>query len=234
MQGRPDQDMSAGRRWLIAVAAVLALPAMVLSVSVLSSAPAFGQSGAVNLPIAPVLACQEDHFDPERYRADLLAAGWQVAPNDDRSDIVMRLADAFEPLAEPPRGDETLATRRSANRAGWFRLTAERTLMARPGAVLFLTGLTSEDGQRAIECWVALAEGTLVEGLFEAALDSRDDLDAGTVSVIEYGPFDLPAGGAFSLLATRQAPNASADPSETPALIASHGFMTRTVFQPSD
>lgn len=234
MQGCPDQDKTAGWRWLRAVAIALLLPAGALTFSALSPLPAAAQQGMIGLPIAPVLACQEDHFDPERYRADLLAAGWQIAAPQDRNDIAMRLADAFEPLAEPPQGDETPAARRTANRAGWFRLTGERTLMARPGAVLFMTGMTSDDGQRAIECWVALSEGTLVEGLFEAALAGREELSADAVSVIEYGPFDLPTGVAFSLLAVRQPPNAPADPPETPALTASHGFMTRTVFQPSD
>ncbi len=213
-------------RGLTALACILMLP--------LVAGHAAARDPAAGLPIAPILACQEDHFDPERYRADLVDAGWQIAPSEMRSDIALRLADAFEPLAEPPAEDADVTALRNANRAEWLRLTQDRVLLTRPGAVLFIAGLTANDGQRAIECWVSLTEGDLVEGLLEAALAGRGEVEADTVGVVEYGPFPLPDGGAFALIAVRRPPAAPDDPAGAPALTARHGMMTRTVLPPSE
>lgn len=188
------------------------------------------------LPIGPVQACQDGHFDPARYREALEAAGWERAGRDIRADVTVRLADAFEPVT-PARdelgrgGEEVARALRSANRAHWFSITADRTLMVRPGAALFLAGMSADDGHRAIECWVAMADTAVVDAIFTSALPQSDDgPDPDGVAVIEYGPVALAAGARLRVMAVRQPPATTADDE----LSATHGFMTRTVFPPSE
>lgn len=194
------------------------------------------QPPAAGLPIAPILACLEGHFDPDRYRAALVQAGWQIAPSEMRSDIALRLADAFEPLAGAQAEGTAPAdsTSRQANRAEWLRLTQDRTLMIRPGAVLFVTGLTASDGQRAMECWVSLAEGDLVDDLFETALADQPEAMPQGDAVLSFGPFALPDDGAFTMLATRRRANSADAAASSDRLNARHGLMTRSLFPPSE
>ncbi len=194
--------------------------------------PAPAAAEGLALPIGPVQACLDGHFDPARYRDALEAAGWQRAGPEIRADITMRLADAFEPIT-PARADlgrDDADALRSANRAHWFAMTAERTLMVRPGAVLFLTGMTAADGQRAIECWVAMADAAVVDAIFDGALRQGEDAPgADEIAVMEYGPIALDGQGRLHVLAARQPPATEPDD----ALSATHGFMTRTVFPPA-
>lgn len=224
------QGRAGSRPGLGLLAAALLLPVTASAVAADSGAPQ-----GLALPIGPVQACLEGHFDPERYRGALEAAGWEVAAPEIRSDIVMRLADAFEPVAEARSDEEQDGAEqtglRSANRAHWFSMTAQRTLMVRPGAVLFLTGLTADDGQRALECWVAMADPTVVEAIFAGALPESDEgIGHDEIAIIEYGPVPLEGQGRLRVMAARQAPAADSDD----ALSATHGFMTRAVFPPPD
>lgn len=217
-------------RWRLAgIAAPVA--ALLLSPSAAEEAPA---PEGLALPIGPVRACLDGHFDPERYREALEAAGWERAGPEIRADITMRLADAFEPVTPAREGlgrDDADALRalRSANRAHWFAMTAERTLMVRPGAVLFLAGRSADDGQRAIECWVAMADTSVVDAIFDGALPSvKDAPDRDEVAVIEYGPVAIDGQGRLRVLASRSPPAFDGDDD----LSATHGFMTIAVFPP--
>ncbi len=208
-----------------------AAAALAFMLAIPMAAPATTEGLA--LPIGPVQACLEGHFEPERYRDALETAGWERAGPEIRADVTMRLADAFEPVspsrADQGRGDPDAL--RSANRAHWFSITAERTLMVRPGAVLFLTGRSADDGQRAIECWVAMADPSVVDAIFDGALPADDDApDPDEIAVIEYGPVALDGQGRLHVLASRLPPAAESDD----ALSATHGFMTRAIFPPSD
>ncbi|MCC5987500.1 MAG: hypothetical protein JJT95_07450 [Pararhodobacter sp.] len=217
-------------------------------IAALLLSPAAGPAGAdetdaqagipegLALPIGPVQACQDGHFDPARYREALEAAGWESAGREIRADVTVRLADAFEPVT-PAREDlgrgseEEMRALRSANRAHWFSMTADRTLMVRPGAVLFLAGMSADDGHRAIECWVAMADTSVVDAIFTSALPQRDNgPDPDGIAVIEYGPVALAAGARLRVMAVRQPPATTADDE----LSATHGFMTRTVFPPPE
>ena len=213
------------------------LPAgAILAFTLATPMPAPAEPQGLALPIGPVQACLEGHFDPERYRDALEAAGWERAGPEIRADVTMRLADAFEPIA-PARSDGADGAApdadrlRSVNRAHWFSRTADRALMVRPGAVLFLSGMTADDGQRAIECWVAMADISVVDAIFDGALPTQDDSpDPDGVAVIEYGPVSLEGEGRLRVLASRLPPAAERDD----ALSATHGFMTRATFPPAD
>lgn len=213
------------------------MPALAaLVAALLLSPPAAAQEvpapEGLALPIGPVQACLDGHFDPARYRDALESAGWERAGPEIRADVTMRLADAFEPVtpAREELGRDDAGALRSANRAHWFSMTAERTLMVRPGAVLFLAGLTAEDGRRAVECWVAMADTSVVDAIFDGALPRGGDApDPDEIAVVEYGPVALEGQGRLRVMAARHPP--AADPDAD--LSATHGFMTRAVFPPA-
>ena len=218
------------------VAGGLGAAVMALALAV----PGVAQEAAPRLDIeaAPVEACQAAHFEPARYRAALEEAGWEIARPEWRSDAIVRLADAFEPLAQPPEAESPAALRahRAANRAEWFGLVGTRMLMLRPGAVLFVAGYVSSEGDRAVECWVAMADPRLVDGLVGRVAETRPNVARDSVSSLSFGPYMLEDGARFSLLAVRHLPGSETDaPGEAgpPPPAATHGFMTRTILPPA-
>lgn len=212
--------------------------AFVLALGLVGAVHAQEGPPRLDIPAAPVEACQAAHFEPARYRAALEEAGWEIARPEWRSDAIVRLADAFEPLAAPPEAETPEARRahRAANRAEWFGLVGTRMLMLRPGAILFVAGYVSSEGDRAVECWVAMADPRLVDGLVGRVVETRPKVARDSVSSLRFGPYTLEDGARFSLLAVRHLPGAETDATGEggpPPPAATHGFMTRTILPPA-
>lgn len=194
----------------------------VIAAALLAAPPAMAQG-----PAGPnIEACQAAHFEHDRYREDLQAAGWLPVAEDHRQAAIAALADAFLPVIE---------TDNPADRAAWRALslsvlqaTAEnRLIMVMPGAAVMVTGFEADDGTRRVECWMALQDGALVDGLIDAA-EAPDGIDPAEPGYAVYGPVALDERRDFTVVATRHLPL----PGMVPA--ATHGLMTRTDFLTSD
>jgi hypothetical protein len=135
--------------------------------------------------------CLSAHGDRDRYRAGLIATGWQDVAADTRPQALDMLADAYLPIilgVDLPL--EALVADRASARAFWEDLARNRTIMGRDGQVLLLAGFLSPEGEMIVECWVAGPETSVTDDMMTLIGATYD------APGIRMAQVNLPADGA--------------------------------------
>lgn len=165
------------------------------------AAPASAQSFA-DLQQGPIAPCLADHFDPERYQADLAALGWAPAPDSLREAVVEFLTHAFLPVTHPaPVGAaDDLDQRLDEARMRWRTELDQRTALVQGESVLYLRGVVQPDRFRRVDCWLVTPDAAFVNGLI--AQGNRPAAEGAEVAV-GLGPFTVSDQAEALVIASR-------------------------------
>jgi hypothetical protein len=168
------------------------------------AAPAWGGEVADLLAQGPIAPCLEDHFDPERYQADLEALGWLPLSDEVIPQAALLLAVAFLPLTNPPvPGRPDVGTARlDAASVEWAAELRARPALAQGNSILSLRGSTDEAGVQRLDCWLVTPDAEFVEGLVaRAQTEAPIPPDAPVVALLE--PEDLSDRTRVQVIASR-------------------------------
>lgn len=165
------------------------------------AAPAAAQ-GFDDLRQGPIAPCLQDHFDPERYEADLAGLGWLPSPEVLRPALVEILAHGFLPVTHPAQAGQPddVEARLERARTLWSAELATRTALLQGESVLFLRGLVQPDGYRRMDCWLITPDGGFVDGLIAQAAEPPGE---GPEVAVALGPFRLSDQAEALVLASR-------------------------------
>jgi hypothetical protein len=152
-------------------------------------------------PIAPCLA---DHFDPDRYQAELAARGWVPAPEALRDPVVEILSHAFVPLTHPaaPDAGEDPAPRLEAARRFWRSEIEARAALVQGESVLYVRGVVQADRFRRVDCWLVTPDAAFVNGLIA---QSAEPVAEGAEVAVQLGPFAVSDQAEALIYASRYA-----------------------------
>ena len=151
------------------------------------AAPALAQSFE-DLQQGPIAPCLADHFEPERYQADLAALGWAPAPEALTEAVVEILTHAFLPVthAAPAEGADDLPARLDQARAAWRAELNGRTALLQGESVLYLRGQVLPNRFRRVDCWLVTPDAAFVNGLIAQAPTPAAE---GAEVSVPLGPF---------------------------------------------
>jgi hypothetical protein len=175
----------------------LALPALLA----LTGAPAATQSFE-DLQQGPIAPCLADHFDPDRYQAELAALGWNPAPASLQDAVVEILAHAFVPVTDAARPDapDDLEQRLDRARGQWRSELQTRTAFVQGESVLYLRGLVQADAFRRIDCWLVTPDAGFVNGLIA---QGEPPVAEGAEVAVALGPFVVSEQAEAMVIASR-------------------------------
>lgn len=178
------------------------LPRLVLAfAAALAALPAQAQSFA-DLQQGPIAACLADHFDAQRYQAELAQAGWAPAGEGAQAALVEILSLAFLPVTHPaqpgPAGEAE--ARRAAAREVWTAELAERAALVQGDSVLFVRGHVQSDRFRRLDCWLVTPDAAFVNGLIGQA---PEPVAEGAEAAVQLGPFRVSDQAEAIVRATR-------------------------------
>ena len=169
--------------------------------SLVLAAPAAAQSFA-DLQQGPIAPCLADHFDPERYQADLAALGWAPAPEGLSDAVVEFLTHAFLPVTHPAAAGaaDDVEQRLEQARTLWRSELAERTALVQGESVLYLRGLVQPDRFRRVDCWLVTPDAAFVNGLIA---QSPQPVPEGAEVAVGLGPFAVSDQAEALVIASR-------------------------------
>lgn len=179
------------------------LPRLALALTAaLAALPAQAQSFA-DLQQGPIAACLGDHFEAERYQAELAQAGWVPAAGEGATAALVEiLALAFLPVTHPaqPGAAADAEARRAAAREVWAAELAERAALVQGDSVLFLRGHVQADRFRRVDCWLVTPDAAFVNGLIAQA---AEPVAEGAEAAAQLGPFRVSDQAEALVRATR-------------------------------
>jgi hypothetical protein len=161
--------------------------ALALALGMALAAPAGAQSFE-DLQTGPIAPCLQDHFDPDRYQADLAALGWVPAPDILIDAVIEILAHGFLPVthAAPAEGSDDTEARLELAREAWRLELDQRTALLQGDAVLYLRGQVQPNRFRRVDCWLVTPDAAFVNGLIA---QGEAEVSEGAEVAVGLGPF---------------------------------------------
>lgn len=176
--------------------------------------------------------CLQTHFDPARYVADLVAAGWHPLAEGERDAALLALTDAFLVMRGTdfdPAAPEA-STTRAEHRAHWAGETAGRNMFQRGAQTLFIAGDAHTDGRLRVTCWFAAPEGDAVMADVWRIMERAGRTDqAGVVTRAAIPETPVSANASVELFATALPVDAM-----TPPLSVGQGLLVRLILAAPD